>query len=503
MRWIDNAVIYQIYPRSFADGSGDGIGDLAGMRARLPHLKRLGVNAVWLSPWYVSPMADAGYDVADYRDIDPLFGRLPEAEAFINEAHAAGIRVIVDIVPNHCSVRHPLFQAALEAGRGSPERDLFFFADEPLNDWSSHFGGSAWTQVADGQWYLHMFAPEQPDWNWDHPRVRDDFLTTLRFWLDRGVDGFRIDVADHLAKDLSAMDGFAHQESVHEIYREWRKLGDSYPQQPVFVAEVWASPEQLMRYLRPDELHTGFNFAFLMSPWEASSLREVVSSTIDLHVAAGAPPTWVLSNHDVNRHVTRYGRADTGHNWIPPLEPAPVDLVLGTKRARAAVMLTLSLPGCAYLYQGEELGLPEVEDIPEALLQDPRWVRSGHTDRGRDGCRVPLPWSGSAPPFGFSPDSAMPWLPQPKSWAALTVEAEADDPESMLSHYRNAIRLRPSGEFRWLDLGPQVLAYTRGDITCVLNLGAESVALPRHSEVVLASGPVLGDLPTDTAVWLR
>jgi alpha-glucosidase len=502
MSWVDNAVIYQIYPRSFADGNGDGVGDLAGIRARLPYLKRLGIDAVWLSPWYVSPMADAGYDVADYRDIDPIFGTLSSAERFINEAHSAGIRVIVDIVPNHCSEKHPLFLAALRAGRGSPERELFWFADEPVNDWSSHFGGSAWTQVEDGQWYLHMFAPEQPDWNWDHPRVREEFITMLRFWLDRGVDGFRIDMADHLVKDLSAIDGYNNQEAVHEIYREWRKLGDSYPQQPIFVGELWTSPDQLTRYLRPDELHTGFNFPFLMSPWDADSLREVITSTLDLHEIAGAPPTWVLSNHDVTRQVTRYGREETGHQWIPPLEPVPVDLALGTKRARAAVMLSLALPGCAYLYQGEELGLPEVEDIPAALLQDPRWVRSGHTHRGRDGCRVPLPWSGSEPPFGFSPPGGTPWLPQPASWAALTAQRQEGDPGSMLSHYRNAIGLRPSGGFAWLDLGPSVIAFSRGDVSCVVNLGATPVALPPHDRILLASGPVTGELPTDTAVWL-
>jgi alpha-glucosidase len=258
-----------------------------------------------------------------------------------------------------------------------------------------------------------------------------------------------------------------------------------------------------MRYLRGDELHTGFNFPFLMSPWEVDSLRDVIVSTLDLHRAAGAPPTWVLSNHDVNRHVTRYGREETGHQWIPPLETASVDLALGTKRARAAIMLTLSLPGCAYLYQGEELGLEEVEDIPADLLQDPRWERSGHTDRGRDGCRVPLPWSDSAPPFGFSPPGVAPWLPQPASWATLTAAAQEGDPASMLSHYRTAIALRPHGDFAWLDLGPSALAYKRGDLTCIVNLGDGPVPLPPRSEIVLASGPVDAALPQDTAVWLR
>ncbi len=503
MTWVDNAVIYQIYPRSFADGNGDGIGDLAGMRSRLPYLRELGVDAVWLSPWYVSPMADAGYDVADYRDIDPLFGTLAEATAFLEEAHAAGLRVIVDIVPNHCSDKHPLFQEALRAGRGSPERDLFWFFDEPVNDWSSHFGGPAWTQVEDGQWYLHMFAAEQPDWNWEHPRVHEEFQTTLRFWLDRGVDGFRIDVADHLVKDLTALGGWANREGVHEIYREWRKIADPYPQRPVFVGELWAERDEFLKYLRPDELHTGFNFAFLMAPWEETIFREVITDTLDTHAPIGATPTWVLSNHDVVRPVTRYGRPDSGHVWIRPPGGWEPDLALGTRRARAAALLLLSLPGCAYVYQGEELGLEEVEDIPPALLQDPRWHRSANTDYGRDGCRVPLPWAGSAAPFGFSPTTSA-WLPQPARWASKTAQAQAADPTSMLTLYRAALAARPSGDFAWRDLGPGLLAFTRGDLTCVTNFGPTPFPLPDHTTVVLASAPLLhAHLPADTTAWLR
>jgi alpha-glucosidase len=506
MTWVDNAVIYQIYPRSFADGSGDGIGDLAGMRSRLPYLRELGVNAVWLSPWYTSPMADAGYDVADYRDIDPLFGTLDEASTFIQEAHATGIRVIVDIVPNHCSDRHPLFQEALRAGPGSPERELFWFFDEPANDWPSHFGGSAWSQVPDGQWYLHLFAAEQPDWNWEHPRVREEFLTTLRFWLDRGVDGFRIDVADHLVKDLTASDGWTNQEGVHEIYREWRKVADTYPQRPVFVGELWAERDEFLRYLRPDELHTGFNFAFLMSPWDRDMFHEIITATLDTHGIIGATPTWVLSNHDVVRPVTRYGRNDSGHIWIRPPGGWLADYEMGTRRARAAALLLLSLPGCAYIYQGEELGLAEVEDIPSSKLQDPRWHRSDHTDYGRDGCRVPLPWSGSAPPFGFSPtDDVEPWLPQPAAWASMTAQSQAHNPDSMLSLYRAALAHRPAGEgFAWLELGPGLLGFQRDELTCVVNFGSEPATLPTHTEVVLSSGPLPhGTLPADTTAWLR
>jgi alpha-glucosidase len=501
MTWVDNAVIYQIYPRSFADASGDGVGDIAGIRSRLPYLRDLGVNAVWLSPWYVSPMADAGYDVADYRDIDPVFGTLTDAKEFIAEAHSFGIRVIVDIVPNHCSDQHPAFLAALAAGPGSPERELFHFYDEPLNDWVSHFGGSAWTQVPDGQYYLHLFAPEQPDWNWEHPRVREDFLTTLRFWLDLGVDGFRIDVADHLVKDLRANGGYTNQDGVHEIYRQWRKVLDSYPHEPIFVGELWAEPDELAKYLRPDELHTGFNFPFLVSRWQAGEMRDV----IEVSLTMPGPATWVLSNHDVVRPVTRYGRDETGHHWLRPVQGWNADLALGLRRSRAAGLLCLGLPGCAYVYQGEELGLAEVEDIPESLLQDPRWIRSGFTDYGRDGCRVPLPWSGTVAPFGFSADGVTPWLPQPASWAGLTAAVQETDPASMLSLYRSALRLRPAltGALEWVDAPIGVLAFRRGEVTVIVNFTAEPVPLPPHTEVLLSSAPLDGALPGDSAAWLR
>jgi alpha-glucosidase len=527
-KWWRHAAIYQIYPRSFADGNGDGIGDIAGIRSRLDYLRDLGVEAVWLSPWYVSPMADAGYDVADYRDIDPVFGTLAEAQAFIADAHDHGIRVIVDIVPNHCSSAHPWFQAALRAAPGSPERDLFWFrpgrgenGELPPNNWMSNFGGPAWTRVPDGEWYLHMFDPGQPDWNWENPRVREDFATTLRFWLDRGVDGFRIDVADNLVKDPALPDigpgpdghlltePWRDQEGVHEIYREWRKIADSYPQDVVFVGELWdPDPLRFTRYLRPDELQTGFNFAYLSCAWEAEALRTVITETLSTHALVGAPPTWVLSNHDVPRVVTRYGRADTRHTWDLAKESHPANLVLGEKRARAGALLTLGLPGSAYTYQGEELGLPEVQDLPEELLADPRWKRSGHTDRGRDGCRVPLPWSGDAPPFGFGPEGSKPWLPQPASWRALTAEHEATETDSMLSLYRKALHLRreQSGEaFTWLPSGPSVLAFRReAGLACIVNFGPEPVALPSGSTLILASGPLDGDsLPTDTAAWVR
>ncbi|MEY9876703.1 alpha-glucosidase [Streptacidiphilus sp. MAP12-33] len=529
--WWRSAVIYQVYPRSFADGNGDGTGDVAGLRARLGHLAGLGVDALWLSPWYVSPLADGGYDVADYRDIDPAFGTLDEAEALIREAHTLGLRIIVDLVPNHCSEQHPWFQAALTAGPGAPERELFHFrsgrgedGELPPNDWPSHFGGPAWSRTADGAWYLHMFAPEQPDWNWDHPEVRAEFLSVLRFWLDLGVDGFRIDVTDHLVKEDGLPDAAGHhhrphpwrdQEGVHEVYRSWRKLLDSYPGERAFVAELWETdPERFARYLRPDELHTAFNFPFLRSPWNADAFREVIDATLHAHALVGAPATWVLSNHDTTRQVTRYGRADSSYDFDRAARHGlPVDLALGTHRARAAALLMLALPGSAYVYQGDELGLWEIEDIPDELRQDPTWVRSGGVDRGRDGCRVPLPWEGEEQPFGFSPEqaSAAPWLDvQPDAWRELTVAAQSGDPASHLELYREALGLRRTlaalgdGPLEWHEAAPGVLDFSRPvGFRCVLNLGTEPVRLPT-GELLLASGPLAdGALPPDTAAWLR
>ncbi|MGI9029053.1 MAG: alpha-amylase family glycosyl hydrolase, partial [Ilumatobacteraceae bacterium] len=298
--WWRHAVIYQIYVRSFADADGDGMGDLAGVRSHLPYLRQLGVDAVWLTPFYPSPQADAGYDVADYRDVDPLFGNLAEADGLIADAHALGLRVIVDIVPNHTSSEHRWFQEALAAPPGSRERARYLFRDgrgedgvEPPNDWSSNFGGPAWTRVvADdgrpGQWYLHLFDAGQPDLDWLNDEVRAEFESVLRFWLDRGVDGFRIDVAHGLAKDPAMPDvagrfesgpapsGHPHwdQDEVHEVYRAWRRLTNSYAGDRMFVGEIWLhSPEQVARYVRPDELHTAFNFHFLLAPWDAAAMR--------------------------------------------------------------------------------------------------------------------------------------------------------------------------------------------------------------------------------------
>jgi alpha-glucosidase len=511
--WWRGAAIYQVYLRSFADGNGDGLGDLAGLRSRLSYLSDLGIDAIWLNPWYPSPMSDGGYDVADYRNIEPVFGTLAEAEKLIQEAHELTIKIIIDVVPNHSSDQNAWFQEALAAGPGSAARERFWFRpgvdDGPPNDWQSIFGGPAWTQVADGEWYLHLFAPEQPDFNWNSEAVRDEFLDVLRFWYERGVDGIRIDSAAVLIKDPDAepdgLDPYTDRDGVHEIYREWRRVSDQYPGR-FLIGEVWLpDQERFARYLRPDELHTAFNFEFLSCPWEAPSLRKVIDATLATHVPIGAPPTWVLSNHDVTRPVTRYGRPDTSFAHDDRKHGMPSDRPLGVRRARAAALLAMALPGGVYVYQGEELGLPEVEDLPDGVLQDPIWARSGNTDRGRDGCRVPLPWSGDAPPYGYGGE---PWLPQPADWRALTVEAQDPDESSMLNLYRAALRIRyeqlGDGTLTWLPLGDEVLAFTReSGLTCVVNLGQEPVRLPEHQQICLASGTVDGGLlPSDTAVWL-
>ncbi|MGW7824922.1 glycoside hydrolase family 13 protein [Streptomyces puniciscabiei] len=549
--WWRSAVIYQVYIRSFADANGDGVGDIAGIRSRLPYLKSLGVDAVWITPWYKSPMADHGYDVADYRAIDPLFGTVAEAEQLITEAHRHGIRVIPDIVPNHTSDQHAWFQAALAAGPGSPERERYVFRPgrgpdgaEPPNDWVSCFGGPAWTRLPDGEWYLHLFAPQQPDLNWQHSDVRAEFESILRFWFSRGVDGFRIDVAHGLVKHPELPDLPPRQEpagpeplvsresadtgprqhidhphwdrdEVHDIYRAWRRVADEFPGDRSFVAEAWAdTPERLAAYVRGDGLHTAFNFDFLMSSWSAKDLRAVIDDSLAMLGSVGAPATWVLSNHDVMRHASRYGRR-TVKRWTTnePYRPeGPADPALGARRARAAALLMLALPGGAYIYQGEELGLPEVEDLPEDVLQDPVWERSGHTDRGRDGCRVPIPWSGTSAPYGFSPErpSAAPWLPQPATWSRLSVEAQTGDETSMLELYRTSLRLRRAhpalgdGNITWLDAPDGVLAFRRDPgFACVVNLSAAAYQLPAPTSLLLSSGPVEdGRLAPDHAAWL-
>ena len=532
--WWRSAVIYQVYLRSFADSDGDGIGDLRGTIDHLDYVAELGVDAIWLNPWYPSPMADAGYDIADYRDVDPAFGSLADADALVAAAHERGVKVIIDVVPNHCSSEHPWFKAALSAPPGSPERGRFWFragrgpdGDLPPNNWTSRFGGPAWTRVSGpdgrpGEWYLHLFAPEQPDFNWDDQQVRAEFADVLRFWLDRGVDGIRIDSAAILVKDPALPDSdsvwepgpghpFIDRDGIHEIYREWRRVAGEYPGERVLIGEIWLPDHgRFARYLRPDELQSAFSFALLQSPWEAASLRRTIDDTLAAHAPVGAPAAWVLSNHDVTRHVTRYGRTTTSFDFDNRRHGESLDLDLGTRRARAAILLTLALPGAVYLYQGEELGLWEVEDLPDDARQDPVWHRNGGSDPGRDGCRVPMPWSGTEPPFGFG-DGSQPWLPQPRAWKDHTVEAESWDPASMLELYRSALRVRraesfgdPAAAMRWLPSPDGVLAFARGGHSCYLNLSANPVALPADAAVLLASQPLTaGELAPDTAVWLR
>jgi alpha-glucosidase len=542
-RWWRSAVIYQVYIRSFADGDGDGVGDIAGLRARLPYIAALGVDAVWINPWYPSPMKDAGYDVSDLRDIEPVLGTLADAAAMTREAHALGLRVLLDIVPNHLSDQHEWFRRALAAAPGSAERARFIFrdgrgpgGDQPPNDWSSGFGGPAWTRVTEadgrpGQWYLHLFTPEQPDLEWSNPEVQDEFTETMRFWFDHGIDGFRIDVAHGLVKaaglpDVGStawppVDGETvdhphwDRDGVHEIYRQWRALADAYEEPRVFVAEAWVhNHDRLAQYVRGDELHTAFNFDFLLAPWQAEGMRNSIVESLRSHEAVGAPPTWVLSNHDTVREVSRYARPQ----GVRPLRnlndilDLPADFELGRTRARAAALLMLALPGGAYIYQGEELGLAEVEDLPDEALQDPTWEQSGRTDRGRDGCRVPVPWSGDAPPFGFSPDTARaaPWLPQPASWHALTVQSQTADEQSMLELYRRALQIRRrhpalgDGTLDWLDAPDGALAFARDPgFVCIVNLSGNPVPPPDGSTVLLASGPLTRDgrVPVDSAVW--
>ena len=534
--WWRSAVIYQIYVRSFADGNGDGTGDLAGVRSRLGYLRDLGIDAIWFTPWYPSPLADGGYDVADYRAIHPDFGTLAEAELLVKEALELGIRTIIDIVPNHVSSRHAWFQAALAAAPGSPERERFWFRDGTgpdgdgmPNHWVSPFAGETWTRTSNpdgtpGQWYLHLFTPEQPDLNWNHPDVRREHEDILKFWFDRGVAGVRIDSAALLVKDPELAEVPEHpgpgehpsqdRDELHDIYRGWRAVADSYPGTRVLVGEIWLPEiERFVKYLRPDEMHTAFNFDFLARPWDAAQLKQSIDMTLAAHAPVHAPSTWVLSNHDVTRPVTRYGRDDSSFAFLAKRFGIPTDHELGTRRARAAALLTAALPGSLYIYQGDELGLPEVEDIPEGLRQDPMHFRSGGVDPGRDGCRVPLPWSGTSAPFGFSSEhaAASPWLPQPASWADYTVQAEQADPRSMLSLYRAALHVRRAdpalgdGPFEWIDAEPTTLAFWRGDdFISITNFAAHPLALPEGAEWVLGSEELVdGKLPPDSTAWLR
>ena len=539
--WWRQAVVYQIYPRSFADADGDGLGDLRGILTRVDYLSELGVDAVWLSPFYPSALADGGYDVADYRDVDPRLGTLDDFDALVQQLHDRGIRVVVDIVPNHTSDRHVWFQEAVAAGRGSAARDRYVFregsgpaGDLPPTDWLSMFGGSAWERVEDGQWYLHHFAVEQPDLNWAHPEVRSDFIRTLRFWADRGVDGFRIDVAHMLTKDLSEplpskaeldtrpLDGthpLLDRDDVHDVYAEWRKVLDSYDPPRTAVAEAWVAPARIPLYASPTSLGQAFNFDLLEADFDAAQFRSVVENNLALAARSGSSSTWVLSNHDVVRHATRYGLPAPGRTaegrpthrhgreWLLAGGVSDLDVKGGLRRARAATLFLLGLPGSAYLYQGEELGLHEVADIPAALRQDPTHTRSRGFDVGRDGCRVPLPWSSSGPSLGFGPGPAH--LPQPGWMARYAVTEQENDPGSTLNLYRLALQLRrrllEGEDLQWRTTGrPDVLRFARhGGFEVVTNFGPTDAPLD-GGQVLLSSGEMRHDvLPAETTVWLR
>ena len=542
--WWRQAVVYQIYPRSFADSDGDGLGDLRGILSRVPYLASLGIDAVWLSPFYPSALADGGYDVDDYRDVDPQLGTLADFDEMTASLHASGIKVIVDIVPNHTSNRHAWFREALAAPKGSRARDRYIFRDgqgpdgaQPPSDWDSVFGGPAWTRVRDGQWYLHLFAAEQPDLNWANREVRDDFLTTLRFWSDRGVDGFRVDVAHGLAKNLAeplepleplAVNGdlvdspFPHgnhplwdRDEVHDIYAEWRQVFNEYDPPRAGVAEAWVHPSRRPRYASPDGLGQAFNFDLLEANWKAGEFLRVITDNLADAQRHGVSTTWVMSNHNVVRHASRYAlpaednlsSTRNAKAWLLSNGTSPeLDRGLGLRRARAATLLMLALPGSAYLYQGEELGLHEVADIPAERIADPAFLRSAGAEKGRDGCRVPLPWTADGPSFGFGTEPAH--LPQPAWFGPLSVEAQEHDPASTLALYRQALswrrKLQAADHLEWMPgTSGQVLHFGRpGGWRSVTNFGSRAVPVPRGT-VVVASGPLQdGLLPADTTAWL-
>jgi alpha-glucosidase len=487
--WWQDAVVYEIYVRSFADADGDGVGDLPGIRGRLDYLAALGVDAIWLTPFFPSPGADHGYDVADYVDVDPQFGSLADFDALVADAHALGIRVVIDLVPNHTSIEHPWFRA---------HPDYYVWTDEP-NNWLSVFGGPAWERDDEsGRWYLHLFAPEQPDLDWHNPDVEREFDAILRFWLDRGVDGIRVDVAHGLFKDPNLADEpepvpgaelhsfdrrrAIDQPELHPLYRRWRELVDAYPGDRFLVGEVFfRDPARVAAYTRPDELHLVFNFTLLFEDWESEGIRSAIDRTLDSLGAVGATPTWVLETHDVTRLPTRYGGGSEG-----------------SRRARAALLLLLALPGAAFLYQGQELGLEEA-DLTNEQRRDPIFFRTGGTRLGRDGCRVPLPWTGESPAYGFS--TGVPWLPQPASFAAHAVAVEEKNDSSTLALTRAAIANRPRGDFAWCESPPGTLVLTRGALTCAVNVDGAPLPVPPGT-IVLASEQIGDTIPPGAAVWV-
>ena len=539
--WWRQAVIYQIYPRSFADGNGDGIGDLKGIISKVPYLKSLGLDAIWLSPFYPSALADGGYDVDDYRNVDPRIGTLDEFDVMVQDLHKVGIRVIVDIVPNHSGSNHVWFQEALKAGPGSPERDRYIFRDGKgangeirPSELASHFGPTGWTRVTEpdgkpGQWYMHLFASEQPDFNWDNPEVREDFIKTLRFWSDRGVDGFRIDVAHapikdlkngHLPErqsfDLSVMknngeDDLFDRDEVHEIYAEWRKVFNEYNPPRVAVAEAWVHPNRRPAYASTEGLGQSFNFDMLGAGWNPKKVYDVASYNLKAAKASGSSTTWVLSNHDIIRHATRFGLpnvTDFGQWYAKNRFNSNVDEKLGLDRARAMTMLLLALPGSTYLYQGEELGLQEALEIPAELMQDPQFFRNPELGLSRDGCRVPLPWARTGSSFGFGTNGSH--LPQPEWYGNVSVEAQDGVHGSTLELYREIMALRRTLEttedVKWHRsiLASKVLNFTRPNgWRNITNFGAKPIKLPKGKVLATSKALIEGKLAPNATAWIQ
>ncbi len=542
-KWWQEAVIYQIYPRSFADGNGDGIGDLVGTTARLESLASLGIDAIWFSPFFKSPQKDAGYDVADYKTIDPIFGTNEEFDTLLAKAKTLGLRIIVDIVPNHSSDQHELFQAALKAAPGSAEREMYVFRDGkgengelPPNNWESVFGGNAWTRITEpdgtpGQWYLHIFDSSQPDFNWENQKVRQFFLDVLAFWLDKGVDGFRIDVAHGLVKEVGLPDvkvaathvtgekdretehPFWGQDGVHEIIRGWRELLNTYDDRAM-CAEAWVLPlSRMAKWVRPDEYHQTFNFGYLETPWEREPLEKVVRESLEEFGKVGAPSTWILSNHDTIRHTSKYGVPNIPMHGmgIGPDSEQPEETI-GLRKARAASAFMLGLPGGAYIYQGEELGLPEHTMLEGKYRQDPTWFRTNGERVGRDGCRVPLPWEANGgPSFGFN-TTGKSWLPAPENFKRYARDAQEGAPGSTLELYKQLIKERKafalgSGEFRFAPeySSKSTLAYINNGILVISNFGPDSVNVPAGELLVTTQHDLTieGVLEHDQTAWIK
>ncbi len=532
-QWWRDSVIYQLYVRSFADSDADGVGDLDGVTAHLDHIAELGVDGIWLNPCYPSPNRDGGYDVADYTRVDGSYGGMPAFQRLLDATHERGLKLLMDLVPNHCSDAHVWFGAALAAEPGSTARDRFIFRDgrgpggsEPPNNWRSTFGGPAWTRTststgAPGQWYLHSFDASQPDFNWENSEVVEMFDDVLRTWFDRGIDGFRIDVAYAMIKhaglpDLADPAGdnpyMWNQPGVHEIFKRWRAIADSYDRQLSLLGEVWLSPADTADYIRAGELNQVFYFDLLQQPFEAGAFRASIAESVAGLDRVEGVPTWTLNSHDVHRAVSRYGLIEAepmispDANALRTRARGKVDVPLGTERAKAATLLLLALPGSVYLYQGEELGLPEVQDLPDEARRDPIWVRSGHTEYGRDGCRVPLPWTSSGPSFGFSAGDA-PWLPQPAWFADFAADRQHRDPGSVLEFYRRALAARrelaPAGELKWLETGrDEVLAFRRGALSCVTVFDGRAYEPPAAwGALVCRSDSGTGALPADSTGW--